>query len=433
MIISEHQNYLRFWGKQRGAIDGGANWHAAAYHCLDVAASARALLEANELLRRQLAVLLAISEQQLVELMTFWMALHDVGKLSAPFNAQLDELWLPEMGERADVPDTPRHGEAAFLLWDKVVAADLIAWFPEGRRLVPLARAIFGHHGQPVAERLPATVKETYKDLGLDAARAFVRDAATLLLSAPIRLDQERLVRASFAIAGVAVMADWVGSSALFAYHNEPMPLATYWNNFALKTAQSAVRKFGLIPSASASERGLVALSAPALARAPPSTPRAFADDWSPTGTARSAPFVVASSLFAAHVACHAHAPHSVCIPRLPERPVPTVRPSWQPPVTFPCRVPARRRQTPAPSSAFTDSAAFFAFTFTVLLLLRVRVDALFMCWRSLGGNAPPQPCCRAMAQRPDPSPRWLEGQRGLVELRAMTASPTSHRAALGR
>ena len=67
-------------------------------------------------------------------------------------------------------------------------------------------------------------------------------------------------MRASFAIAGVAVMADWVGSSALFAYHNEPMPLATYWNNFALKTAQSAVRKFGLIPCASASERGLVEL-----------------------------------------------------------------------------------------------------------------------------------------------------------------------------
>ena len=77
MVTSEHQSYLRFWGKQRGANDGGANWHAAAYHCLDVAASARALLEANEFLRRQLAVLLAISEQQLVELMTFWMALHD--------------------------------------------------------------------------------------------------------------------------------------------------------------------------------------------------------------------------------------------------------------------------------------------------------------------------------------------------------------------
>ena len=179
MIISEHQNYLRFWGKQRGAIDGGANWHAAAYHCLDVAASVRAILEANELLRRQLAVLLSISEQQLVELMTFWMALHDVGKLSAPFNAQLDELWLPEMGERADVPDTPRHGEAAFLLWEKVVAADLIAWFPEGRRLVPLALAIFGHHGQPVAERK-----------SVDTLRGYVRDAE-LVKDTPMKFTSD--------------------------------------------------------------------------------------------------------------------------------------------------------------------------------------------------------------------------------------------------
>src|SRR4051812_45145050 len=101
MPISERPSYLRFWGKQRGAVDGGANWHAAAYHCLDVAASARALLEANDLLRRKLADLLAIPEQQFVELMTFWMALHDVGKFSAPFNAQVGDLWLPEMGERA--------------------------------------------------------------------------------------------------------------------------------------------------------------------------------------------------------------------------------------------------------------------------------------------------------------------------------------------
>ena len=74
MALTKHPSYLRFWGKQRGAIEGGANWHAAAYHCLDVAASAHALLEANDLLRRQLAELLAIPEQQLVDLMTFWMA-----------------------------------------------------------------------------------------------------------------------------------------------------------------------------------------------------------------------------------------------------------------------------------------------------------------------------------------------------------------------
>jgi CRISPR-associated endonuclease/helicase Cas3 len=192
--------------------------------------------------------------------MTFWMALHDVGKFSAPFSAQIEGLWLPEMGKRSTVPDTPRHGEAGFLLWEKVVAADITGWFPDGRRLVPLARAIFGHHGKPVAERLPTTAMHVYRPFGLNAARDFVRDVGKLLLSGPIRLEQERLVRASFAVAGAAVMADWVGSSVAFAYHNEPMPLAAYWNSCAIDTARSAVREFGLVPCATAPERSLVQL-----------------------------------------------------------------------------------------------------------------------------------------------------------------------------
>jgi CRISPR-associated endonuclease/helicase Cas3 len=260
MVISKNPNYLKFWGKQRGAIEGGADWHAAAYHCLDVAASANALLEANDLLRRQLAGLLALPERQLVDLMTFWMALHDVGKFSAPFNAKIEGLWLPEMGERSTVPDVPGHGEAGFLLWNRIVAAELAEWFPDGRRLVPLARAIFGHNGVPVAEHVPTTVKQVYRAFGLAAAQAFVRDAAKLLLSEAIRLKQESLVRASFAVAGVAVMADWIGSSEAFPYQSEPMPLATYWNKYALANAQSALRKFGLIPCASSSERTLAEL-----------------------------------------------------------------------------------------------------------------------------------------------------------------------------
>ena len=33
ITILKHARYLRFWGKQRGAVEGGATWHAAAYHC----------------------------------------------------------------------------------------------------------------------------------------------------------------------------------------------------------------------------------------------------------------------------------------------------------------------------------------------------------------------------------------------------------------
>jgi CRISPR-associated endonuclease/helicase Cas3 len=260
MIMSTHAEYLRFWGKRRGAVEGGAIWHTAAYHCLDVAASARVLLETNDLLRRRLSEFLAIRERQVVDLITFWMALHDIGKFSAPFSALVEDLWLPEMGDRSIVPDAPRHGEAGFLLWEKILAADLAVWLPDRRHLVPLARAIFGHHGVPVAEHLPTTLRQVYKPYGLAAARDFAQDVAALLLSRPIRIDQERLVRASFAIAGVAVMADWVGSSGAFTYRNEPMPLSEYWSKYALECARFAVREFGLIPCPSAPERGLVQL-----------------------------------------------------------------------------------------------------------------------------------------------------------------------------
>ena len=255
-----HADYLKFWGKQRGAVEGGPAWHAAAYHCLDVAASARALLQSNDLLRRRLAELLEIRDTQVTDLITFWTALHDIGKLSAPFHALVESLWLPEMGDHSTVPEGPPHGDAGFLLWQKALAAELAAQFPERDRLVPLARAIFGHHGMPVAEHLPTTVKQVYQPFGLAAARQFAQDAAALMLSEPIRVDQEHLVRASFAIAGVTVMADWVGSSALFANHNEPMPLSKYWSEYALPTARFAVREFGLVPCPSASERDLVRL-----------------------------------------------------------------------------------------------------------------------------------------------------------------------------
>jgi CRISPR-associated endonuclease/helicase Cas3 len=103
-------------------------------------------------------------------------------------------------------------------------------------------------------------VTQAYSKFGLAAAQDFVRDAAGLLLTTPTRLEYGRLVRTSFAVAGVAVMADWVGSSSAFTYHNEPMPLATYWSKYALPTAEFAVREFGLIPCASASQRSLVEL-----------------------------------------------------------------------------------------------------------------------------------------------------------------------------
>ncbi len=179
-IMSEQADYLRFWGKQEARLRGRA-WHAAAYHCLDVAASARALLEANDLLRHRLAELLAIPERQVVDLVrsgwrcTMWVSspLRSALKLRACGCLRWATARRPERsaswgGRVSAVGQGTRQRSSA--------------WFPDGRRLVPLARAIFGHHGQPVAERLPTTVTQVYRPYGLAAARAFARDAANLLL-----------------------------------------------------------------------------------------------------------------------------------------------------------------------------------------------------------------------------------------------------------
>ena len=45
------------------------------------------------------------------------------------------------MGDRSTVPESPPHGDAGFLLWQKALAAELAVRFPERHGLVPLARA----------------------------------------------------------------------------------------------------------------------------------------------------------------------------------------------------------------------------------------------------------------------------------------------------
>ena len=54
----------------------------------------------------------------------------------------------------------------------------------------PLARAIFGHHGMPVAERLPTTVTQVYRPFGLEAARDFV---ARIILPMVSQLSHQSL------------------------------------------------------------------------------------------------------------------------------------------------------------------------------------------------------------------------------------------------
>src|SRR5258706_5598915 len=204
--------YLDFWGKGRPQSDAVVLTHPAAYHCLDVAACGRVLLERHARLRGLLARLLALDEDCTLVLLTGLLALHDVGKWSRPFQAKLPVFYPPCLGNPTEAPPGPHHDAAGLFLWRDRLAEELVDRLPQGHELIALARAVFGHHGAPVDEDSPITTRALYGRDGLEAATRFARDAIDLLIPTPIRVPSP--VRASFAVAGFAVLADWLGSGS---------------------------------------------------------------------------------------------------------------------------------------------------------------------------------------------------------------------------
>ena len=120
---------------------------------------------------------------------------------------------------------------------------------------MPLARAVFGHHGSPAPENSPLRLQALYGRAGLDAASEFARAAVDILLpvfvTAPV--SQSTLNRASYALAGLVVLADWIGSSQRwFAYTTPDLSLTrAYWHNRALPQAHRAVEAAGILPAPS--------------------------------------------------------------------------------------------------------------------------------------------------------------------------------------
>ena len=80
---------LAFWGKARPLESRPEpGWHPLAFHCLDVAAVGRALLEDHRGLRESISRQLELPQDDTVYLMCFLLCLHDIGKFAKKFQAK---------------------------------------------------------------------------------------------------------------------------------------------------------------------------------------------------------------------------------------------------------------------------------------------------------------------------------------------------------
>ena len=262
-------SFYRYWGKARPSADSVAAYHLLPYHCLDVAAVGRVFLNRAPGLRRWLASAVGASEEALLSWVCFWLALHDLGKFSEAFQSQCEDAVLALRGRLPlSAKYGVRHDTLGMVFWrqslfDRVIEAE---WFgPETDDyqdgLHAWMGAVTGHHGQPPDTGAPIAWTHHFSRLEdgpainefCEAIRnLFLTPEAARLPMAMSAVEFERNSKAlSWWVAGLAVLADWIGSNTEFfeyrADADRPTPLGDYWHE-ALEKAEKALDRVGVLP-----------------------------------------------------------------------------------------------------------------------------------------------------------------------------------------
>lgn len=247
--------------------------HLLAYHALDVAAVGDVYLQRSPTLLAWLAEQLGQTDLEATRAwVVFWLSLHDLGKFSISFQGQRADLVqqlqgaLPAFLGAAGV----RHDSLGMAFWNEQVQpkAGREAWFvddPEyAKGLDFWARAVTGHHGQPPLESVthfgrhfnPQDVEAALEFA--DAMRALLLPTQAASVATALEAEAFELVSCelSWWVAGLAVLADWIGSNAeIFKYRSTPeLALQDYWQQ-ALGLAVQALEQSEVLPSDRQTER----------------------------------------------------------------------------------------------------------------------------------------------------------------------------------
>jgi CRISPR-associated endonuclease/helicase Cas3 len=263
--MSDLPRHLRYWAKT--SREEPSIYHPVAYHCLDVAAVGRTLLDARPSALERLARVSGMAPEAVRDLVTLLLGFHDLGKLADGFQGLVPELMVRLQGRphsrAAYDRNLWKHDSVGYIALERQLDQDGLGGLLPADAPRRLRRAFaetwlsaaMGHHGVPpmcdqqrhragFARQFPATV---VSDL-----TATVGELRQLLLpsglSPPIDDDfPSRWRDASWLVTGLAVLADWIGSNAQwFLPHLEPRSATEYFAEVALPRAQRAVAEVRL-------------------------------------------------------------------------------------------------------------------------------------------------------------------------------------------
>ena len=274
--MNDQSIIYQFWGKARPQdADRGPRHHPLVFHCLDVAAVGRAVLRRHPALHRHFASLLRLSLADTDGLLTYLLCLHDIGKFAKKFQAKAPDHFPKKCfneNHPERIPTTYDHGAGGLRLFESCPEALIPGGRSRHRSWRPLISATTGHHGAPPAlnplvQETAATLRPDFGGQGINAAGEFAA-AARDVLPWPSRIPDEALSNTkpvSFALAGLAVLADWIGSKQTwFPYRrlDDFADLHSYWR-CACECAERAVEEADIPPTPAAASLAPSALIGP--------------------------------------------------------------------------------------------------------------------------------------------------------------------------
>jgi len=253
--------YYRYWGK--ASREDGSH-HLLPYHCLDVAAVGQVLLSKSPRLLKRLSHLTGMDEKSFIRWMTFFLALHDLGKFADAFQNLRPDILSKLQRRESKCRYSERHDSLGYFFWQESLraefkAAGILKTISTGRHrsneeeaIKFWMRAVTGHHGQP-----PNAIHSLMRDFfelpqDTEAATGFIHDLVDLLLqdnrSFPgLNLHSQEL--ASWWISGFTVLCDWLGSGRPASeFRSQPQVLSEYWRQ-AIDWASEIVARNELLPA----------------------------------------------------------------------------------------------------------------------------------------------------------------------------------------
>lgn len=224
--------YMNYWGKADSATN---RWHPLVYHMLDVAAVARKTISSNIVFCRNWSDQLDLKHEELLDIIAWIAAIHDLGKFASDFQCKIPELSEKLIGIRKTNRIGESHPASAWLLWNRIIRKAMIQNHGIKEKLTsyilseyfnsiePLLTASFGHHGAPSKEPqdhspliLEALYPKNTSSSALELIKLFlgVFPGAKKIFEDPEAVCKKQDVfRAfSFPLSGLIITADWTAS-----------------------------------------------------------------------------------------------------------------------------------------------------------------------------------------------------------------------------